>query len=93
MKLKPTLDNVVIKLERSTQEDSHGLMVVRTKPMTIGKVVSVGDGHWEHGVRIRPDVEAGNRVVLQWEPRSGFTINGDDIVVVEASEIIAIIED
>jgi chaperonin GroES len=54
-----------------------------------GKVVAVGEGRFEHGVRIPLSVEVGQTVLYSWGDK--ISVSGEEYIIVRESEIIAII--
>lgn len=54
-----------------------------------GKVVAVGDGRIEHGVRIPLSVEVGQTVLYSWGDK--ISVGGEEYIIVRESEIIAVL--
>lgn len=54
-----------------------------------GKVIAVGEGRVDDGVRIPVSVEVGQTVLYSWGDK--IKVGGDEFVIVRESEIIAIL--
>jgi len=64
----------------------------KEKPMQ-GKVIAVGPGALDkNGKRIPPDVKKGDRVLFGKYTGSEVTIDGDEYVIMDCSDIYAILE-
>ncbi len=97
MKLKPLEDRVIIKAVQEEEKTASGIVLPDTakeKP-TLGKVVAVGDGKWdEQGVkRIPVDVKVGDKVVYgKYSGTEYKTKDGDELLILRASEILAVVQ-
>jgi chaperonin GroES len=93
MKLQPLEDRVVIKPVAEEEKTASGIVLPDTakeKPMK-GEVVAVGEGKWddegEH--RIPVDVAVGDIVIYGKYSGTEFKSDGEDVLIVRASEILA----
>jgi chaperonin GroES len=93
MKLQPLEDRVVIKPVAEEEKTASGIVLPDTakeKPMK-GEVVAVGEGKWddegEH--RIPVDVAVGDIVIYGKYSGTEFKSDGEDLLIVRASEILA----
>lgn len=96
MKLKPLEDRVIIKAVEEEEKTASGIVLPDTakeKPMK-GKVIAVGDGKWdEEGKhRVPMDVAVGDKVVYgKYSGTEYKTPDGDEVLILRASEILAVI--
>jgi len=96
MKLKPLEDRVIIKAVQEEEKTASGIVLPDTakeKPM-MGEVVAVGEGKWddegEH--RIPVDVKKGDKVVYgKYSGTEYKTTDGDELLILRASEILAVV--
>jgi chaperonin GroES len=97
MKLKPLEDRVIIKAVQEEEKTASGIVLPDTakeKPM-MGEVVAVGDGKWDEDgeKRIPVDVKKGDRVVYgKYSGTEYKTKDGDELLILRASEILAIVQ-
>ncbi len=97
MKLKPLEDRVIIKAVQEEEKTASGIVLPDTakeKPM-LGEVVAVGDGKWDEKgeKRVPVDVKKGDKVVYgKYSGTEYKTKNGDELLILRASEILAIVE-
>jgi chaperonin GroES len=97
MKLKPLEDRVVIKAVTQEEKTVSGIVLPDTakeKPM-IGEIMAVGDGKWdETGTkRIPVDVKKGDKVVYgKYSGTEYKTKDGEELLILRASEILAIVQ-
>ncbi len=93
MKLQPLEDRVVIKPVAEEEKTASGIVLPDTakeKPMK-GEVVAVGEGKWddEGKHRIPVDVKVGDIVIYGKYSGTEFKQDGDELLIVRASEILA----
>ena len=97
MKLKPLEDRVIIKAVEEEEKTASGIVLPDTakeKPM-LGEVVAVGDGKWDEDgeKRIPVDVKKGDKVVYgKYSGTEYKTKDGDELLILRASEILAIVQ-
>ena len=97
MKLKPLEDRAVIKAIEEEEKTASGIVLPDTakeKPMK-GEVIAVGEGKWdEEGQRRIPvDVRVGDKVIYgKYSGTEYKTPDGDEVLILRASEILAVIE-
>ena len=96
MKLKPLEDRVIIKAVEKEETTASGIVLPDTakeKPM-LGEVVAVGDGKWDEDgkKRIPVDVKKGDKVVYgKYSGTEYKTSDGDELLILRASEILAVV--
>lgn len=92
-KVAPLADRVVIKPLDDAETMRGGLYIPDTakeKPQQ-GEVVAVGPGRFEDGKRIPLDVSVGNRVLYGKYSGTEVTVEGDSLLILRESDILAII--
>ena len=93
MSLQPLEDRVVIKPTEEEEKTASGIVLPDTakeKPMK-GEVVAVGEGKWDEAGknRIPVDVAVGDKVIYGKYSGTEFKSDGEDLLIVRASEILA----
>ena len=97
MKLKPLEDRVIIKAVQEEEKTASGIVLPDTakeKPM-LGEVVAVGEGKYddEGKHRIPVDVKPGDKVIYgKYSGTEYKTKDGDELLILRASEILAIVQ-
>ncbi len=92
-KVAPLADRVVIKPLEDAETMRGGLYIPDTakeKPQQ-GEIVAVGPGRFEDGKRIPLDVAVGNRVLYGKYSGTEVTVEGDSLLILRESDILAII--
>ncbi len=95
MKLKPLEDRVIIKAVKEEEKTASGIVLPDTakeKPM-MGEVVAVGDGKWDEAgtKRVPVDVKKGDKVIYgKYSGTEYKTKDGDELLILRASEILAV---
>lgn len=98
MKLKPLEDRVIVKAVVEEEKTASGIVLpdtVKEKP-TLGEVVAVGDGKWDESgeKRIPMDVKKGDKVIYgKYSGTEYKTTDGDELLILRASEILAVVKD
>ena len=96
MKIKPIREYVVIRRLESESKTSGGLIIPDTakeKPVQ-GIVVGVGEGKIDdNGQLVKPVVKEGDKVLFTKWSGTEVKIDGETLIVMKESDIIAIIED
>ena len=92
MNLQPLEDRIVVKPGESEETTASGLVLPDTakeKPQK-GKVVAVGDGAVnEDGSRRPLDVSEGDEVLYSKYGGTEIKVNGDDLLVLRESDVLA----
>ena len=94
MKLKPLGDRVLVAPVDEEETTASGLVLPDTakeKPQK-GKVLAVGDGQLEDGKRVPLDVTEGDEVLYSKYGGTEITIDGDDLLVLRESDVLAKIQ-
>ena len=92
MKLKPLGDRVIVKALEEEETTASGIVLPDTakeKPQK-GKVLAVGDGKLDHdGKRIPLDVAEGDEVLYSKYGGTEIKVDGDDLLVLRESDVLA----
>lgn len=96
MPLKPLGDRLIVKAVEEEQTTASGLVLPDTakeKPQK-GEVVATGDGRWddEGEKRIPLDVSVGDQVLYSKYGGTEIKIDGEDLLVLRESDVLAIVE-
>lgn len=96
MKLKPLGDNVVVKPITKEEKTKSGIILPDTvdkeKPEQ-GEVIAVGPGKLlDNGSRGLMEVKPGNRILFKKYSPDEIKVEGEEVLVLSQSDIIAILE-
>ncbi len=92
-KVAPLSDRVVVKATEETETMRGGLYIPDTakeKPMQ-GEVIAVGPGRTEDGKRVAMEVKAGDKVLYGKYSGTEVTIEGEQLLILRESDILAIV--
>ena len=96
MKIKPLHDRVVVRRLEQEEKTAGGIIIPDTakeKPQQ-GEVLAVGSGaRDDNGKTVPLDVKVGDVVLFAKWGGTEVKIDGEDLLVMKESDIIAIIED
>ena len=94
-KVKPLGDRVLVKPVEEDEQVKGGIIIPDTaaeKPST-GKVLAVGPGaRNEEGTITPPDVKKGDQVLFGKWSGTEVKIDGDDLLIMNESDIMGVIE-
>ena len=93
MNLKPLGDRLIVKAIEEEEATASGIVLPDTakeKPQK-GKVLAVGDGAWDEDgeKRIPLDVAEGDEVLYSKYGGTEIKVNGDDLLVLRESDVLA----
>jgi chaperonin GroES len=94
MKLKPLGDRLLVRPVEEEETTASGIVLPDTakeKPQK-GKVLAVGDGKLEDGKRIPLDVAEGDEVLYSKYGGTDITVDGEDLLVLRESDVLAKVE-
>ena len=96
MKLKPLGDRLIVKAVEEEEKTSSGIVLPDTakeKPQK-GKVIAVGEGKFddEGEKRIPLDVAEGDEVLYSKYGGTEITVDGEDLLVLRESDVLAKVE-
>jgi chaperonin GroES len=93
MKLKPLGDRLIVKAVEEEETTSSGIVLPDTakeKPQK-GKVLAVGEGKWDEDgeKRIPLDVSEGDEVLYSKYGGTEIKVDGEDLLVLRESDVLA----
>jgi chaperonin GroES len=94
MKIVPLCANVVVKRFDAEEMTAGGLILPETarEKLGEGRVLSVGDGRvLANGMRVAHQVSEGDRVLFSRYAGAEVLINGDELLIMNEDEILAIL--
>ncbi len=95
MKLKPLGDRLIVKAIEEEETTASGIVLPDTakeKPQR-GKVIAVGDGKFgDDNERIPLDVSEGDEVLYSKYGGTEIKVDGEDLLVLRESDVLAKIE-
>jgi chaperonin GroES len=96
MKLKPLGDRLIVKAIEEEATTASGIVLPDTakeKPQK-GKVIAVGDGRYDDDgdKRIPLDVSEGDEVLYSKDGGTEITIDGEELLVLRESDVLAKVE-
>jgi chaperonin GroES len=93
MKIKPLFDRVVLKIEKEQTTNIGGIFLpdMSKEKSQIGVVVAVGGGGFVDGQEVVMQVEVGDRVLFSKFAGTEFKYEGDDLLIIKQTDILAII--
>ncbi len=95
MDLKPLGDRVILKQDEAETTTASGLYLAsdaKEKPQT-GTVLAVGDGKIDKdGKHLPMPVKEGDKVIYSKYGGTEVTMNGEDVLILRADDIYAIVQ-
>ncbi|MBR2719423.1 MAG: co-chaperone GroES [Clostridia bacterium] len=94
MTVKPLGDRVVIKNVEAEETTKSGLILTtaaQEKPQ-MAKVLAVGPGGNVDGKEITMQVEVGQKVIYSKYAGTEVKVDGEELIIVRQSDILAIVE-
>ena len=94
MAIKPLFDKVVLKAIENEERTASGIVLpgaAKEKPQ-LAIVVAVGPGGSVDGKEVEMQVKVGDKVLYSKYAGSEFKIDGEEVVIVRQSDILAIVE-
>ncbi len=91
MRLKPLGDRIVIRQIEAEEVTASGIVLPDTaqeKPQR-GEVLAVGDGRYDDGERVPLDLEVGDEVIYAKYGGTEVTIDGEDLLILRESDVLA----
>lgn len=96
LKLKPLADRLVVKPLEQEEVTPSGIVLPETakeKPQK-GEVMAVGPGaRDEDGKRIAMDVSVGDKVLFAKYAGTEIKVDGDKLLILRESDILAVVEE
>jgi chaperonin GroES len=96
MKLKPLGDRVVVQPVEEEETTASGIVLPDTakeKPQK-GKVIAAGEGKWDDDgeKRIPLDISEGDEVLYSKYGGTEIVVDGEDLLVLRESDVLAKVE-
>lgn len=93
MKLKPLGDRLIVRPVEEEETTASGIVLPDTakeKPQK-GQVVAAGDGRWDEDgeKRIPLDVSEGDEILYSKYGGTDITVEGEDLLVLRESDVLA----
>jgi chaperonin GroES len=91
--LQPLEDRIVVKPSEGEEMTASGLVIPDTakeKPQE-GEVLAVGPGRLEDGNRVPLDVKVGDKVIYSKYGGTEVKISGDELLILSARDVLAIV--
>ena len=96
MNIRPLHDKLIIKRIEAPQVTKGGIVIpdtVKEKPQE-GRVVAVGTGRILEDGKVRPlEVKKGSRVLFSKYGGTEIKINGEEHIILDESDVLAIVEE
>ncbi len=97
MNIRPLFDRVLIKVSEPKEEKTAGGLLLSPKTVTgepvMGEVVACGGGKYAaNGELIPMSVKVGDKVLMNKNAGQNIKVDGEELVLVYESEIIAVAE-
>ena len=92
--LKPLLDRVVVKMTEAEETTKSGIILTansQEKPQ-IAEVLEVGPRGQVDGKEVKMYINKGDKVVLNKYAGTEIKYQGEDLIIVKQSDILAIVE-
>ena len=94
--IKPLEDKILVQANEAETTTASGLVIPDTakeKPQE-GTVVAVGPGRWDEDGenRIPMDIKVGDVVVYSKYGGTEITVDGQDVLILNARDVLAIVE-
>ncbi len=92
--LKPLEDRIVVQPSEGEEMTVSGIVIPDTakeKPQE-GKVVAVGPGRFEDGVRVPLDVAVGDGVIYSKYGGTEVKVEGEDYLILSARDVLAVVK-
>lgn len=95
MNVKPLGDRVVIKMVESEEKTKGGLILTanaQDKP-EIAEVLAVGTGTLADGKKVEMELKVGDHVIMGKYAGTNVKIDGEEIIILSQSDILAKVEE
>lgn len=92
--LKPLADRIIVKMLEKEETTKSGLIITSKseEKSQIAQVLRVGPGIDSEGKKIEIAVKEGDKVVLNQYAGTNVKYEGEELVIVKYSDILAVVE-
>lgn len=90
MKLKPTSDNVVVKMIEVEETTASGIILAgsaKEKPQ-IAEVIAVGPGTED----VKMEVKNGDKIIMKQYSGTNVKLESEEYIIIKQSDILATVE-
>ena len=95
MSIRPLHDRVLVRREEEETKSAGGIVLpgsAAEKPSP-GEVIAVGNGKITENGDVRPlDVKAGDKVIFGQYAGNTVKVDGEELLIMSESEILAVVE-
>jgi chaperonin GroES len=93
--IRPLADRVVLRPMDETEQQRGGLLIpaMAGEKSTQGEVVAVGLGRYEKGVRVPMELFVGQMVQYERYAGSEVTVDNEQYIIIEESEVLTIVSE
>ena len=94
MTIKPLGDSVVIKMVEAEETTKSGIILAgsaKEKPQ-VAQVLAVGPGGLVEGKEVQMQVKVNDKVLISKYAGTEVKIDGEELIIVRQSDILAIVE-
>ena len=95
MNVKPLGDRVVIKMVEAEETTKSGIILAgsaKEKPQ-VAEVIAVGPGGVVDGKEVKMEVKVGDHVIMGKYAGTTVKVDGEEIIILSQSDILAVVED
>ena len=95
MTLKPLADRVVVKLVEAEETTKTGIVLpgaAKEKPQ-VAEVIAVGPGGVVDGKEVKMELKVGDHVIMGKYAGTTVKVDGEEIIILSQSDILAVVED
>ncbi|BCI60206.1 co-chaperone GroES [Solibaculum mannosilyticum] len=95
MKISPLADRVVIKMVEAEETTKSGIVLASSaqeKPQ-VAEVLAVGPGGMVDGKEVVMNIKVGDKVIASKYSGTEVKVDGEEVLIVRQSDILAIVED
>lgn len=92
--LKPLADRVIIKMKKAEETTKSGIILAsnaKEKPQ-IAEVIAVGPGGRVDGEQVEMYIKVGDKVIVNKYAGTEVEFEGEDLIIIKQSDILAIVE-
>ena len=94
MKLQPLFDKVVVKQAKKEEATKSGIILPSNaqEKQDLATVIAVGPGGIIDGKEVKMQVKVGDTVLYSKYAGNEFKVDGEEVIILRQSDILAIVE-
>lgn len=92
--IKPLADRVLIKMIENEETTKSGIILApaaKEKPL-VAEVLAVGPGGVVEGKEVKMEIKVGDKVIVSKYAGTEIKYEGQELVIVKQSDVLAIVE-